>query len=108
MTQAPDSAERRQHNRKSAGVPAELHLENMAAPMRVQTSDLSAGGFFVETMFTQPVGSKLKVVLWLGEAKVTASAVVVTNTPQYGNGISFVEMPESGREKLAEFLKGLE
>ncbi|MGA9639953.1 MAG: hypothetical protein WBQ72_01025 [Terriglobales bacterium] len=43
-------------------------------------------------MFTQPIGSKLSIVLWLGGAKIQAAAVVVTCTPQFGNGIKFLEM----------------
>ena len=51
-------------------------------------------------MFTQPIGSKLSIVLWLGGAKIQAAAVVVTCTPQFGNGIKFLEMAAATSAQL--------
>jgi c-di-GMP-binding flagellar brake protein YcgR len=103
----PDSGEQRQFPRKRAAVSVELHFECAAAPTRVQTSDLSAGGCYIETMFPQPIGSKLNIVLWLGEARIQAAAVVVTCTPQFGNGLKFIEMAAANREQLTQFLESL-
>jgi len=104
---AQDSGERRQFSRKRAAVSVELHFEGVSAPIRVQTSDLSAGGCYIETMFPQPIGSKLSVVLWLGDAKIEAAAVVVTCTPQFGNGLRFLEMTAADRGQLTRFLESL-
>lgn len=102
-----DFAERRGHGRKPVAVQAEFHFEGMASPIRCQVSELSAGGCFVETMFTKPVGSKLDVGLWLGETKTNLHGVIATCTPQVGNGIRFVDMTSRDRDQLARFLKAL-
>jgi c-di-GMP-binding flagellar brake protein YcgR len=104
---AQDCGERRRFPRKRAAVSVELHFEGAATPTRVQTSDLSAGGCYIETMFPQPIGSKLSIVLWLGEAKIQAAAVVVTCAPQFGNGLKFLEMAAADSEQLTRFLESL-
>jgi len=73
--------------------------------MGKQTSDLSLGGCYVKTMATIPVGTKLGVSLWLGEDKVTISAMVVTCHPQVGNGIQFLSMLPPDRDRVRSFLE---
>jgi hypothetical protein len=58
--------ERRQHPRTKVAVEAELHLEGGRTPLRIKTADLSLGGLYVEMMFTLAVGTKLKIMLWIG------------------------------------------
>jgi c-di-GMP-binding flagellar brake protein YcgR len=89
-------------------VQAEFHFEDMASPMRGQTTDLSAGGCFVETMFTKPVGLKLDIVLWLGEAKISTRGVIASCTPLVGNGIQFLDMTPTDRDQLTRFLENLQ
>ena len=103
-----DSGERRRHHRKQLPVQAEFHFEEMASPIRGQICDISAGGCFVETMFTKPVGWKLDVVLWLGEARISVRSVISTCTPQVGNGIQFREMTPADRDRLTKFLETLQ
>lgn len=71
-------ADRRAHPRTKVSVPTELQLANEETLMREQTSGLSLGGCYVKTIATIPVGTNLRVSLWLGEDKVTISAMVVT------------------------------
>jgi hypothetical protein len=73
--------------------------------MGKQTSDLSLGGCYVKTMATIPVGTKLGVSLWLGDDKVTISAMVVTCHPQVGNGIQFLSMLPPDRDRVRSFLE---
>jgi hypothetical protein len=89
-------------------VQTELHLPNKETPMREHTSDLSLGGCYVKTMVTMPVGIKLDVGLWLGEEKVMISAIVVTCYPHIGNGIQFLAMPSSDRDRVRRFLESEE
>jgi hypothetical protein len=72
--------------------------------MREQTSDLSLGGCYVKTIATIPVGTNLGVSLWLGEDKVTISAMVVTCYPEVGNGIQFLAMFSQDRNRVRSFL----
>jgi hypothetical protein len=55
-------------------------------------------------MFPQPVGSNLRIVMWIGDRKLKAEGVVTT-TPQFGNGIKFVLMSDEDRDYLAQFLE---
>ena len=67
----PQREERRQHPRMKIAVEAELQSERTATPLRVKTADLSLDGFYVEMMFTLEVGTKLKIVLWIDDVKVS-------------------------------------
>ena len=73
--------------------------------MREQTSNLSLGGCYVKTIATIPVGTKLGLSLWLGEDKVTISAMVVTCHPEVGNGIQFPAMLPQDRNRVRSFLE---
>ena len=59
-------------------VEAELQSERTATPLRVKTTDLSIGGLYVEMMFTLEVGTKLKIVLWIDDVKVSTGGIVMT------------------------------
>lgn len=98
-------ADRRVYPRTKVCVPTELHLPNEETLMREQTSDLSLGGCYVKTLVGIPVGTKLAVVLCLGEDKVTISAIVVTCHPQVGNGIQFLAMLPPNRDRVRSFLE---
>lgn len=90
-----DSAsERRKHLRSKLSVPVEFRRPGDQVSSRAATSDLSSGGFYLETMFTMPIGMQLDVTLHL-ETLVAAVAVVATCDPSFGNGVRFVKiLPE--------------
>jgi len=96
--------EGRQHLRTKIAVEVELQSERTATPLRVKTTDLSLGGFYVEMMFTLEVGTKLKLGLWLNDVKVSAGGIVVTRDLQVGNGIEFIDMATEDRLRLKRFL----
>src|ERR1700737_3521511 len=82
--------EHRQHPRTRVTVTAELQQER--ALLRVKTADLSIGGLYVEMMFTLEIGTKLNIVFWINDVKVSTGGVVVTRDIQVGNGIEFTDM----------------
>ena len=88
-------------------VQVELRPEGSAAPLRVETSDISATGCYVEMSMTLAVGSRLSIVLWLEGEKVIAEGIVRTQHPQFGNGIEFVGMSTVDRDKLVRHLKSI-
>jgi c-di-GMP-binding flagellar brake protein YcgR len=96
--------ERRQHFRTKVPVAVELQSERASGPLRNKTADLSIGGLYVEMMFTLEVGTKLKIVLWINDVKVSTGGVVVTRDLQVGNGIEFTDMAPEDRERLKHFL----
>jgi c-di-GMP-binding flagellar brake protein YcgR len=96
--------ERRQHLRTKAAIEVELLLENQATPLRAKTADLSPGGCYLDLMFTFEVGTKLKLVLWTNDAKLTIDCVVVTRDLQVGNGIKFLAMTPEDTVKLQKII----
>jgi c-di-GMP-binding flagellar brake protein YcgR len=95
--------EHRQHSRTKVIVTAELQSERTSGPLRVETADLSIGGLYVEMMFTLEVGTRLKIVLWIDDVKVSTGGIVVTRDLQVGNGIEFTDMTPEDRERLNHF-----
>ena len=102
--QRPD---RRGDRRLKVSVPVELNLEGSETPIRGATSDLSAGGCYIETMFPLPPGTVLDMKLQL-ENTLLIAATVVTCDPQFGNGIQFTKMLPEDREELQAFLDATE
>jgi hypothetical protein len=82
----------RQHPRYNAALPVELHALGVPTPLRAQTHDICLGGFYVELTYTQPVSTELEIAFWIGETKILASGVVVSNHPSFGNGIKFTDV----------------
>jgi c-di-GMP-binding flagellar brake protein YcgR len=102
------AAERRQYSRIEMAVQIELRPDGTNVPMRLQTSDFSLGGCYVEMALTLDTGTRLDVVLWLDQQKVTMRGVVVTCHPQFGNGISFVSVSPENEARLRSLLNAHE
>jgi c-di-GMP-binding flagellar brake protein YcgR len=96
--------ERRRYRRYPCALPIEIRPKGTGAPIRLKTSDLSAGGCYVEIAFTLAPQTPLEIVLWLGDRKLVFNGVVTTSDPQMGNGISFAHMTDDQRKQLEEFL----
>src|SRR5690242_16320968 len=103
---APGSRDRRGFVRSKIRVPVELQVEG-AVPVRGATSDLSAGGCYIETMFPYSVGTILDLKVQL-ENTLLVAATVVTCDPQVGNGIRFERMLPEDREELQRYLEKVE
>jgi c-di-GMP-binding flagellar brake protein YcgR len=99
--------ERRRHLRTKAAVEVEILLEKQTTPLRAKTSDLSLGGCYLDMMFTFEVGTKLKLVLWTDDVKLTIDCVVVTRDLQVGNGIKFMSMTAEDTVKLQRIIAAL-
>jgi hypothetical protein len=102
-----DRRERRKRPRLKLSVPLMLIPDSSETPLRGATSDLSATGCYVETIFPLPVGTNLDLQLSLGTTILIAGAVVACD-PQVGNGIRFVKMLPEDRETLESFMKAAE
>ncbi len=100
--------ERRAKRRYAVAVPVELRPDGGGPPIRLQTSDISEGGCYVEMTITLPLGSQLTAILWVNQERVEARATVVTLHPQFGNGIQFTSFREDGAQKLGAFLLTLD
>jgi len=100
--------ERRRYPRLKANIQVAIQNERSTAPLHAVVQDISLCGCYVENMFTLGLGSKVLLTLWLADRPIQASAIVVTNDPQLGNGFDFVEMNPSDRLLLHEFLRAYE
>ena len=100
-------AHQRQYPRFKAALPVELRQPGASAPFRAQTGDICLGGCYVEMTSTQQVSKEVEITLWVGQEKVVARGVVVSNHPSFGNGIKFTYVPEEGKARLQHFVESL-
>lgn len=77
-------------------------------PVRAQIGNISLGGCYVEMTSTQKVSKELEVILWVGQEKVVARGVVVSNHPAFGNGIKFTHVSEEDRGRLQKLVDSLD
>jgi hypothetical protein len=100
-------AERRAHARFAVEVQVELRQEGNDVPFRLQTSDLSRGGCYVQLMMTQPVGTYLNATLWLNDLPLRVKTCVMTRHPHFGNGLAFIEFQDDGERLLERYLQAI-
>src|ERR1017187_5649390 len=74
---APTEPDRRQHPRYTVQVPIEIRQEDSDLPMRLETTDLSRGGCYIQLISTLPLGARMHVTLWLGGYPVVIQGRVV-------------------------------
>ncbi len=96
--------ERRRYPRYRVQVQIELHQEDSEVPLRLETTDLSRNGCYVQLMMPLPVGVKVQATLWLQDQPIRVRGRVVTRHPQFGNGIMFLEYEIGAEAKLVAYL----
>jgi c-di-GMP-binding flagellar brake protein YcgR len=97
--------ERRQFQRLPVALQIELRVQGDSVPLRLQTSDVSAGGCYLEMMFTYEVGTLLDINLWLGHQRLSVRGRVVTRHPQFGNGVEFHDLSDVAKDRLQQLLE---
>jgi hypothetical protein len=108
---APDNfalvnAEQRQSPRFRCQNPVEIHA-NGGASYWGTLSDLSLGGCYVEMAVPLEPGERLRIGLWLGQAKIWSDAQVSHRTRGMGFGVKFVKLSPEDREQIRKFLETL-
>lgn len=106
-TPAVAQAERRLYPRSSVRVPLELHLEDSAAPLRLETTELSRNGCSVVMAAPLSVSTRVQLTLSLDQQRVLVWGRVVTRHPEFGNGIMFLGFQGDGEEQLRRYLDSL-
>lgn len=101
-TQRQDN--RRKFARHKLGFPLELRDERVNTPLRVNATDISGNGCYVETVMPLPVGTALRVDFWMDEEKFSPTAVVRTRDPGVGMGIEFTGLPEDSKTRFQAHL----
>ena len=99
---------RRKFLRHKISYPVELRDERVNTPLRVNATDISGNGCYVETVMPLPVATALRVDLWIEQERLTPSAVVRTRDPGVGMGIEFTGLPEESKKRFQAHLDKLD
>jgi len=99
---------KRRFPRHKISFPVELRDERVKTPMRINATDVSGNGCYVETILPLPVGTVLRVDFYLQNEHINISAVVRTCDPGVGNGIEFTGLPQEGKQHLQQYLDGID
>jgi PilZ domain len=97
-------ANRRRYFRHKISLPLELRDQRVDAPLRINATDVSGNGCYVETMQPVPLGTLLRVDFWLDSDHIKVTAVVRTCDPGVGNGIEFTGMAAETKKRMQEYL----
>jgi hypothetical protein len=100
----PEPSNRRRFARHRISFPLELRDERVKTPMRVNATDVSGNGCYVETILPLAVGTTLRVEFWINEEKISTSAVVRTSDPGVGNGVEFIGLTLDTKQRLQSHL----
>ena len=95
---------RRKFARHKISFPLELRDERVNTPLRVNATDISGNGCYVETVMPLAVGTALRVDFWIEEERLSPSAVVRTRDPGVGMGIEFTGLPEDNKKRFQTHL----
>ena len=95
---------RRRFARHKISVPMEIKDERVNTPMRVNATDISGSGGYIETILPLPIGTTLRIEFWIETEKMVTTAVVRTCDPGVGMGIEFTGLPEENRQRLQQEL----
>jgi hypothetical protein len=106
-TPAATEPDRRRHARYSVHVQIEIRQEGSDVPMRLETTDLSRGGCYIQMLMPLSVGIPVQATLWLDGIPIVMRGVVITRHPQFGNGIMFVDFEGEAEPLLNRYLDGI-
>jgi hypothetical protein len=72
--------------------------------MRVNATDISGNGCYVETVMPLPISTVLRLEFWIDQERISASATVRTRDPGVGMGIEFSGLPEDSKKRFQAYL----
>jgi hypothetical protein len=99
---------RRKFARHRISFPIEVRDERVNTPLRVNATDISGNGCYVETVMPLPVGTSLRLEFWIEQERIAASATVRTRDPGVGMGIEFTGLPDETKKRLQAHLDSLD
>jgi hypothetical protein len=76
--------------------------------MRVSATDVSGNGCYIESILPLPIGTNLNASIWMGEEKLTSTAVVRTCDPGVGMGIEFLTLSTEQQDRFQKYLDNLD
>ena len=99
---------RRKFVRHKTSYPLELRDERVNTPLRVNATDISGNGCYVETVMPLNAGTALRVGFWIEEEKLSSSGIVRTRDPGVGMGIEFTGLAEEDKKRFQAHLDKLD
>jgi hypothetical protein len=99
---------RRRYPRHKISFPLGLREERAKTPMRISATDVSGSGCYIETILPLPVKTVLRADLYMPTEHINISAVVRTCDGGVGNGIEFTGLPAGGKQRLQDYLDGID
>jgi len=99
---------KRRFQRHKISLPIELRDERVGTPMRINATDISGNGCYIETIMPLPVGTVLRVEFFMDTERVNISAIVRTCDPGVGNGIEFTGLPQDGKQRMQVYLDAID
>jgi len=105
---ASQHANRRRSPRHNVDMKLELRDEFTNAALRVNATDVSSHGCYIERITPFPVGTKMKIELWLQQEKLNTSAVVRGCDPGLGMGVEFMSLTSEQQTRLQNYLQKLD
>ena len=102
----PSNRRRRPRHRISFNL--ELRDQRMNIPLRVNATDISGNGCYIESILPLPVATNLSVEFWMDEERIKTNAVVRTCDPGVGMGIEFLGLTPEMQDAFQKFLEKLD
>jgi PilZ domain-containing protein len=99
--------DRRRYPRRTVQVQVELRAEGSDVPLRMETTDLSRGGCYIQLMIPLPVDGRVQIKLWLDGKPIVIRGRIVTRHPQFGNGIMFMDYEGQAEVLLHQYLDAI-
>jgi hypothetical protein len=103
---SPDN--RRRFQRHKISFPLEFRDERVNMPMRVNATDISGNGCYVETVMPLPVSTSLRVDFWIDQEHVSGTAIVRTRDPGVGMGVEFTGLKQDSKQRFQAHLDKLD
>ena len=98
---------RRKFLRHKISHPLELRDERVNTPLRVNATDISGNGCYIETIMPIPVGTTLKVEFFLEDDRINSTAIVRTCDPGVGMGIEFMGLTTEQQQQFQQYLRAM-
>jgi PilZ domain len=95
---------RRKFQRHNVSFPLEFRDERVNTPMRVNATDISGNGCYVETAMPLEISTTLKVDFWIDQERISTTASVRTRDPGVGMGIEFTGLPQDTKNRFQAHL----
>jgi hypothetical protein len=97
---------RRRHLRFNCELSVEVRKKKVTTPTWSSTSNIGEGGCFVQMLNVLPIATPVEIGLWVGQRKIWASGIIVSNVTGFGIGIKFTELSAEASYRLRQAIRG--